>query len=171
MKKSKYLNKKGSYGIDLMVYLVIGLFLFALFIFIGHKIWISMSESIDTNMLNADDTDAKSVLQSATTTLNMFDYLFVVALVLMGLGLVISVYFIDSHPIFFGITLFVFLIFIFLSILMSDIFTNISSSDTFANETATFSMTNYTFQHLPLFMAVIGSIIVIVMFAKFKGAI
>jgi magnesium-transporting ATPase (P-type) len=171
MKPSKYINKRGSYGIDLMVYLVIGLFLFALITFIGHKIWISMSESIDTSMLDDDDTDAKSILQSATTTLNMFDYLFVVVLVLMGLGLVISVYFIDSHPIFFGITLFVFLIFLFLSILISDIFTNISSSDTFANETATYSMTNYVFQHMPLFMAVIGVIVIIVMFAKFKGAI
>ena len=92
-----------------------------------------------------------------------------VFLVLIFIGLIVSVYFIDSHPIFFAIALVIFLVILVVGAVLSDVFTDISSSPEFANQTATFSMTTFALTNLPIIILGMGGIVLVMLYAKAKG--
>ena len=171
MKKSYIpINKKGSFGADNLVMIVMGLFVFAIMMFIGHKIWVDVSDDLAGGFfLGANES--QEIVQSGNNLMNGFDLLFVMLLVLIFVGLIASVYFIDSHPIFLGISLIIFFIMIFLGAIISDIFVDISNAAEFANETASFPMTTFVMSNLMFFLVIMGGVSAIMLYAKAKGFI
>jgi hypothetical protein len=170
MKKSKYLNKKGSFGSDTLVMVVMGLFLFGLFMFVGHKIFNEINDDLQDNFFE-DSPESKEIMRNGSNLINGFDMLFIMVLVLIMIGLIVSVYFIDSHPIFFAVSLVIFLAVLTIGAVLSDVFNDISSNAIFANETATYPMTVFVFNNFPLVILIMGAIVTIMLFAKARGTI
>ena len=171
MKKSYIpINKKGSFGADNLVMIVMGLFVFALMMFIGHKVWVDVSEDLSSGFfLGANES--QEIVESGNNLMNGFDLLFAMLLVLIFVGLIASVYFIESHPIFLGISLVIFFMMILLGAIISDVFVDISNSPDFSNQTASFPMTTFIMSNLMFFLIIMGGISAIMLYAKAKGFI
>jgi len=99
-----------------------------------------------------DNTVSADILAETVTALGMFDMIFVVVVVFLMISVMISAFFIRSHPIFF----FVLLPLLGLSIMIAAIFSN--AFETFSEEerlsvaVEEFNLTRYVMDKLPYFI-------------------
>jgi hypothetical protein len=119
------------------------------------------------NFINADaDFQASGITATANTTLNSFDYLFVFIIIGLLIMVIISSFQIQTHPIFFFISIFLLIIAILLSSTLANIYESIIGEADFAAAGSQYVVMGYIFQHFPTVMLIIGAILFIILFAK-----
>jgi len=85
--------------------LFIGLFAFAIAMVFGHVVWNEINDGLQGTDIVSDQPEVVEVLDSGTKLVNGFDFLFIFILVALFITLLISFFFIESHPIFFAVAL------------------------------------------------------------------
>ena len=97
---------------------------------------------------------------------NKFDYFVFGVFIAFVLGLIVTSWFIPAHPIY----MFAYFLVVVISVVISTVLANswelISQSSIFGNTVVSFTLTNNLLMNLPIYVAVIGFIGIVLMFAK-----
>lgn len=161
------IGRKGNATLDGMVILII-IVVFAIASIFGLKVF----NEINTDIQN--DTDMFNESQQISADLyakypNLLDNLFLFAFVLLIIFTIVSVFMIDSHPIFFIITVLLLMGLFLTAILLGNVFDDIMSDDVISAQANQFTYTAWVMGHIAELMIAVGFIIAIALFIKFKG--
>lgn len=166
--------KKGQSGLEEIFYVLAYMFAAAIFVFIIYFVYQQIKDPVDTaitDVLPAGEQSFNATIIANQTTggLGLFNVLY--PFLLMGLIImcVVSVFFIDSHPVFFFISLIVLGVVILLGIVFSNIYQQITTDSQFGNTSTNFSVINIFMKYLPWVIAVIVIVVMIVLFGRPGG--
>ena len=128
-----------------------------------------MNESLDS-MLNIEaineSEETVEAFEKMKEVYDRFDYIVFGLFIALTLALIITGWYVGGHPIY----MFIYFIVVIISVIASTIFANIweqvSQASVFGTTINTFPITNNLLLNLPIYIAVIGFIGFIVMFAK-----
>jgi hypothetical protein len=148
--------------------ILVGVLLFALgsAFFITHYVGTTIVTSLSTNSAYNQSHAAVQALQGVTNTINRLDYLILLIFIGLNLGLMITAYQIPGNPIFAFIYFIVLIIGVALSTAWSNFWETFTASGIFGLTINSFPITNHLLSKLPFYMAAMGFLGLIIMFAK-----
>jgi len=106
---------------------------------------------------------------AALASLDVLNYGMVFLLVGMVISLMLSAFFIQTHPIFFIISLVMLIIVVVVAAPISNAFMNIATSDGLATEATSYDISTQIVGNFPLIAVVAGLLIIIALYAKPGG--
>jgi hypothetical protein len=148
--------------------LFIGVALFAIgtALLISHFAFNQVIIGMQNNSVVNSSNATMEALNGARSVTNMWDYLIFGFFIGLVLALIITAYFIGGNPIFLFAFFLVVVIGVVLASVLSNAWDSISSTPPLSGSLASFPLTNHLIQNLPIYIAVIGFIGMIAMFAK-----
>ena len=159
------MNKKADVG-D-FVLLIVSVFIIALMFFVGGKVWTAFTDNIVENedIMDNNAVNMSAELVQLDRAFNILDPMYAVFFFGFYLALLVSIFYIDSHPGFmvFGILLFV--IVLFVGMVMSDVFSTIASSPQLSDEQVNFPITYHLMSNLPIYLLIMGFLFFILLYA------
>lgn len=160
------MEKKGNLS-DLPFIIV---FLFALVI-VGYLSYIVVSSFADANITAGSLGNTTVVNQTLAAGVTFFggtlDSLIFWAAIMLGLALVVSAYFIKTHPVFlFGGGIFVVIFTLIIGSGFSDIMAGITGSSALDSVRGNFAISNALFTNLPLILLFLAGLAMIALYAK-----
>lgn len=162
------MNKKGSVRDVILIGVLV--FAVAIGLFVINFMMGQTVSKITTNPSINSSAASLSAFQSITTKITpKFDYLVFAFFIGLVLALVITGYFIGGNPIFMFIYFIGIVLAVVLSAVLSNVWEQVISSPTFGTTISSFPITNHLMSYLPIYMAVVGFIGIVVMFAKPQG--
>lgn len=148
-----------------MLLVIVGLFVVSLGMIFGYHILKDLNTDIQAD---ADVAQvAKDDLQGLTTNYpNFMDNAFVLLMALLWVALVVTSFLVDSHPVFFIITV-VLLVFVFMvGMVISNTFQDIAAEDDISSSADDFPMMNWVFQNFLLILIGMGFSSALALYAK-----
>lgn len=125
-----------------------------------------VSKMVSIPMINQSQDTVNSLTGMQSKVNNRLDYLFLGLFIGLTLALIITGWFIGGQPIF----AFIYTIIVVVSVILSTVFAStwqsITQASIFGTTVSTMPITNHILSWLPLYVAIIGFIGLIVMFAK-----
>ena len=147
-------NKRGILG---FIFAIVILFALAVVILIGAKLASEFSDALGGSDLMGDR--GKNVMTGILDKYNtLFDYAFLAMLVLFWAATIISVFFLDTHPIMFAISLLMLLFVFICAAVFSNVFYEVAMSSSLRGEAAQF----------PILMSIMNNYLVIAIFMGFS---
>lgn len=146
----------------------IAVFMFALAIGL-FAIHFMLNQAVD-KMLEIEQINESSKTVTAfgnvKSLTNKLDYFIFGVFIALILGLIVTSWFIAGHPIYMFAYFLVVVISVVISTVLANSWETISQSSIFGNTVVSFTLTNNLMMNLPLYIAVIGFIGIVLMFAK-----
>lgn len=156
-------NKKGN--LPDIALIVVVLFAFAIAATFGKVVIDEMNDNLANKSSIPNST--KSVLSGAQGSYNsLVDGAFLFAMVITFIGIVISAFFIRSHPIFFVIGIIFMIFLLFVSMVLQDTWQEMTSKTILGSRAAEFTIIDFILGNLPYVVVIIGFTIIIVLYAK-----
>jgi len=153
---------------DLIVIGIMAITLIFTVVFTG-VMWAALFPAMQDSVLN----DTAGVYESwiaVDNVFKLFDGAIIIAQIILILGLLLSVYFLNTHPAFFIVMIFINIISIFLGGIYSALWTEmVTNSDINATVNTYFPSTSVMVNNYAVIMTIIGFIFVIILYAKIKG--
>ena len=146
---------------------LIGVLVFATAIGL-FAIFAAVTPAID-GMLHTEmneSAEAVDALQGTQTMMGKFDYLVMGVFIALVLGLIITSWFIGGNPLFMFIYFIVIVLAVIVAAIMSNVWETVTSASVFGTTLGSFPLANHLMLLLPYYIAVVGFIGIIVMFAK-----
>lgn len=155
---------KGQVALDAL-FIVLFLIVFAFAAFFLAKGYSDINDLIqsDTTLRNETKTAAANLDSNLPSTL---DNAFLLALILLWFMLIVTTLFIDTHPIFFIVTVIVFIVSLAASVLLGNAYVEVMSQAENAAFALSFPVTNWVMNNLLTVILVIGGTTTIALFAK-----
>jgi len=164
-KKDGILYSKGSVGIDALTILVI-MFVGAIIIVSIYQIVSDLNQPIydmlESNMSKDIITEQKANYPS------IWDFGLASILIGMWLFAVISAFFIDSHPVFFVISLIFLIPTLMVAIVLANIYDDLYTDATLSTFYSSFPIMYHFFSHLLIYMTVMAFSIMGALYAKWR---
>ena len=160
-------GKKGSLPLELLV-VVIVLFAFGLFIFLGK----TLIDDLDADVQADPDLSAQAKSTSSTlkTRLpNVFDGGLALVFVLLWIGILIMGYMNDVSGGYFILAVILLAITIGIAMMIDNAYSDVISDEDFNDMPTYFPMTNFILDNLALIIAVMGGSLLIVLYGKMNG--
>ena len=145
-------SNRGQTVLDL-IFVIVGLLAVGIVSLLAYKVLGDVNADIQ-----ADDSIqpvAKADLQGLTTNYPQFmDNIFVLLMALLWVALIVTSFLVDSHPIFFILTV-VLLVFVFVvAMILSNTYQDVAGDDDLSDAATSFPLTNWVFQNfLPIIIA------------------
>jgi len=161
--KSQFLSfKKGNVFLDTITVSVM-LVIFGLFVFLGYIILDGFNEDFQAD---ADmSVEAKEKLQTLEDSYpKTMDYLFLTFLVLFWISAIISSFAIDTHPIFFVLSIILLIIVLIVGAELSNSYQELAEESFFQAEV--FPIINWVLSNLVIMIVFIAISIIIALYAK-----
>lgn len=165
---SFFKNKVGDFNLDLLFIVVV--------IFIAGLSWIIIGDSFTSinDDLQSDvglSAEAKSTVGYVHDTYKSnFDGLIAFLFFGMSLFVIISSWFLDSHPVFFVVTLILLVIIIFAVVVLANTFEDIVvTGDSFGDVGSDWPLTVFIMEHIVGLLLGVGFLSAIAMYGKFRG--
>lgn len=157
-------NKKGNVVAD-SVLVVFILFIVGIVSVVGYIVLEDINEDIQAD---ADiSATAKAEISDSTTRFPaVFDSIFAMAFILLWAVVIIASFMIDSHPIFFALTMILFIGVLIAGAMFSNAYEEFEEDSEYAAAAANFPIISFVNTHLVLFLLAIGISIGIVLFGK-----
>ena len=137
---------------------------------IGFFILYFISNTVVTSMMGIsvinESEAAVEALEGAQAVTNRLDYVIFGLFIGLVLALIISGWFIGGNPIFMAIYFMIVVLGVVFSTVLSNVWETTSQASIFGTTVTHFPITNNLMANLPLYMAVIGFLGLVVMFAK-----
>ena len=161
------MNKRGDVkSIIVMIAIVIAL-AFAAIIF--AKVFLMVTAEIET-IPEFDNQTIAIIAGVEAKTIPLLDFFVFFSLISLMIGLIISSIFMDIHPAVTIILVVVLIVAIFMAGVFSNIFYEVTHEPELVSTAEQFKMTNLILgEHFPTIILVIGTIIIIIVYAKSKG--
>lgn len=161
-------NKKGNAILDGLTLLVV-IFVFILASVFGYSVFTTLNTDIQ-NDASITMNESKEISSSLYTKYPvLLDNLILFAFTLLVLFTLISVFMLDSHPIFFFISIILLAGLFLVAIILADAYDDIMQDPGMAVYANAFTYTTWIMTHLLQTMIGVGFILTIVLFIKFKG--
>lgn len=158
--KLKKFNKKGNI-VDI-IYISVFLFVFALVLVLSKSI---MTDFNDSNMFHSDT--AKEVFSENYNDYDgLFNSIFLMVVIGMSIGIVVSAFFINTHPLFYFVAIFIFAISMMISAIFSNTFSEITSDSILSASISGLPFVSHILAYFPYFMLIISIMIAILLYAK-----
>jgi len=165
-KKPGPFGRKSNAILDGIVILII-IFVMGISVFYGYM---ALSE-IDTDIQADPDlhNESKEVTGDLLTKYpSLMDNLFMFAFVLLTIFVIISVFLLDTHPIFFIVTVLLLMGLFTAGLLLANAFDDIATDDSVVAYSNQFPYISWLMGHLLEMFIAVGFIITVVLFIKFK---
>ena len=137
----------------------------------GPALWGATEDFMSQMGINFNSLGFGTAAQIANTTAALYfswDNAFLILAVGLGLATIISSYFIDSHPIFFFVSVIIFLISMMIAPLLSNVYnTYILGYSPSFDATQKLPLTTFILQNYPLYLLSIFALTGIALYAKF----
>lgn len=162
------MNKRGDVG-DFVI-MIISVFVIGLMIYLGANVWDKVDDQLkNSTVLNDTYTNYTGSLAKVEAGINIMDPLFAVFFFGFYLTILVSVFFLDTHPGYMVFGVIFFIITLLLAMVFSDVFVSMADSNELTNQTSAFPITHFTMANLPIFLVVMGFIFFIVLYASKRG--
>lgn len=159
-------NKRG-YIQDMLVYVVI-LFVLAIIVISGARLTKDYTEKYSNSSASAA---SKLILtKNADRFTSIFDYTFLTIFTLLIIGLFASVFLINTHPAFFFVMLILFAFMLIPFAILSNTFDTFSTNASVADVAVGFTFMTWLVSNWAFIFGVMGFLVMVVLFAKFKTA-
>jgi hypothetical protein len=164
------INKRGDVG-DFIIFIA-SAFIIGLMIFAGGTVWSAVKGEIENmdNIMDAENVNMSAEINQLDTAFNILDPGYAVFFFGFYLALLVSIFYIDSHPgyMVFGIILFI--IIIFVGMIMSDAWATIASSEQLSDQQITYPITYHLMSNLPIYLIIMGMIFFVLLYATRRSA-
>jgi hypothetical protein len=156
--------KRAQIPVDLIIIVVV-LVAFSIAGFIMYQFLGEFNTDFQSDL--SYNNQSKAILQDTTTTYPSFiDGAFIFILVGLWIALLVSSYFIESHPIFFVFVLLLVIIVLIFGAMMANSYTELMGDSEMATIMDSFPMTLWVFNHLVVIIATIGVTSLLALFGK-----
>jgi hypothetical protein len=156
-------NKKASV-LDILVITVM-VFALGLFIIVGYKVFSVINTEFQANP-DLSDTSKSIVGDLKGKYVGLFDGIFFTFLIFFAIAILVGVYYLNLHPIFFIPSILVIIFTIIIGGVIANTYSDITDASDFQSEANEFILMPFIFDNYITFITVIGFLIVIVMYAK-----
>ena len=160
-------NKRGDF--TGMLYLIVMISAFAIFLLIAGYVAIEINTGVK-NQINSTNEDVQHAFDSSIAvsqhTLSAVWYIMFGGLLL---GLLITAWYIPTHPIFVPIFIILLVVAIIIGVAMSNAYEELYNMGTLAEISATQNSIYFIMSNLPYIALAVGLITLIITFAKPKG--
>lgn len=162
-------SNKGQAVFDLVILLLIVFFIAVAALFGGY-IFSQLNDEIQS------DPDFDTLSKSTSNTLNtnyvtIFDNVIFFTIILLWIGLIATSFMIDTHPIFFIITIFFMIVVFIAGMALANAYEDISSDNDLSVYSQGFTKTNFIFDNFLLSLIVIGFSTALALYAKSGGGL
>jgi len=159
------MKKRGSI-LDIM-YVMILLFVFAVSTIIAFTVWENYKGATNSSsQINLSTPTFDHVESKMDIVMTNFDYIFMFILIGLVMMLIISVFFLKSHPAFFWITLLFLVIVLIVAGVLSNAYAEVGANEELKAGYDKFAIMGFVMDKLPLFMLFITAIVIIALYAK-----
>jgi len=149
---------------DLLL-VIIGVFIFAVItIFALHFL-----QTIEGSLGSVLSSAGQAEVSKGITILQNLDYAIIFLLLGTFIATIIGAFMLDTHPVFFIISLLSLIFIIILAPQFANFFFNFSNTETLSSTSADLPLTTFIFQNLPLITVIFGFILSVVLYAKIHG--
>jgi len=161
------MNNRGSL-LDLF-YIMIVLVVFVLSTMIAFVVWEEYKGNTNSSSsIQLNTTTFDIVSDKADQTLQNFDYIFVFLLMGGFIMLIASVFTLQSHPMFFWISLLFLLIMLIIAGVFSNVYDEFSSEEVFEGAKSEYNIMEFVMDRLPSFMLFMVAAFLIALYGKRK---
>lgn len=172
--KSFLKSKKGYTGLEDVFYVLVYLFSAAIFLFIIYYAYGEIQEPITSALINStsDGTNTFNYTSFGEQTsggITIMNALFPFILIGLIAMVIVSAMFIDSHPIFFFVSLIILGVVVLLAVVFSNIYQEITTSTEFGDAENEFSIVTLIMENMPFIVAAIIIITMIVLWSRPQG--
>jgi len=163
------MNKKGDVG-D-FIHLIVAVFMIGLMFFVGGTVWSSFKTSIENNVdiMDAENVNMSEQIDTMDTPINILDPLFALFFFGFFLALLVSVFYLDTHPGFIVFGILMFIIILFVGMVMSDVFSTAASTPELSDSMTIYPITYHIVSNLPIYLLVMGLIFFILLYSTRSG--
>lgn len=169
MKTAKILSGffRGKKGFVDFILIMVALFVMAIIIVVMYKAVKNVNTQIQTQQ--SIPQEIKDMSQTTKDRyVAVWDVLFLVFLILIFIVLLVSATLLDTHPGFFIFALIITIICAFIGMHLSNAYSDLESNP-YLNEDATeFKIIPYIFRHFPTVIVIMGVVLSIVLYFKFR---
>ena len=160
-------RKKGQTVFDTIT-LLIALFIIALGAVVGSMVFSGVNDDFQADAtINADAKAAMSSMNVGYST--WFDAAILSALIFFWVLLLVTSFLIDTHPVFFIVTVVLLLAVFVVSMYIANAYEELMLDDDLAPFAVNFPFTNFIMSNLLLIMIVMGLSTGVALYAKFSG--
>lgn len=161
------MNNKGSSIADLL-FIIIILFTLAVGSIFLYKIFDSTSEGIA--QIDSIDQDIRDgITEQKNTFPKVFDNIFLIIVVGLGISLFIGAFFLNSHPVFFIFAVILLIIAVIISAIIANTYEEIAANTTIASAESQFTIIPYVFNNFTMIIAGLGVLLLVGLFAKSRS--
>jgi len=155
---------KGQTALDLLLAVVV-LFVLGFAAVIGYQLLSGLNTEIQASpdMSNTSKAYSASVTSGFPAT---FDGIFIFALVLLWVFLLVTSFLIDTHPVFFVVTILLLFVTFFVGMAVSNAYQEFTTDASFSSYAAAFPMTGWVMEHLLIVIIIIGFTSGVALYAK-----
>jgi len=169
--KGSTMNRKGQFVFEDIFYALAFVFFAAIFIFILYFAFNQakpeLASVLDSNLpAGYTGTNSTTMLNKISGTVKMFDVLFPFIIVGLVIMLMVSAMFVQSHPVFFVITVIILGVAVLLGVVFSNTYQQITEDSNFASTVDDFPITNVFMKYLPILIGTIVIVTAVVIFVK-----
>ena len=157
-------HRKGS-TYDLIVIAVLVLVGAIVLIVVG-SVWAEFVAVANAIPIVGGNANASAAIIDTSSALLLFDVLFIVYLMGLGLVSIILAYFVEAHPVMFVISFIVLIISVIVSALFTNIFIEFTTIDSLATSVASYPLTVTAMKALPGYIAIIGVLMLIALYKR-----
>ena len=167
-------KKKKASAFDLAIVMAM-IFAFALTFLIGHyvmgQVAIKVKPILNTSGANVSNYSGivSQTLDKATDALDILDYAFLALVVGMIIFIILMSFKFQAHPAFYFIFLLFIVIMIVISVAMSNAYEKVENASILNESVLAFPITSHIMGNFPIYIAIIGFISLIVIYAKSRG--
>ena len=158
-------KKKGQ--IQQVAFFLVLVFTITFTLLVSKLILSKFNEALEEDDLHT--TESRQALVDMDVAFPTFDNMILVVLILLSIGLIITSFFIPTHPIFLVINVFGIFFLCFLGMLLSNLYKDIiDNSEDFAAVYSTFPKLNFVMNKLPWIAAILVFLVTIIQYSKFR---
>ena len=157
-------RKRGQ--IQQIAFFLVLVFTIIFTLLISKYILVQFNEALEDEDLHT--TESRKALVDMDVAFPTFDNMILFVLVVLSIGLIITSFFIPTHPIFLVINVFGIFFLAFLGMLLSNMYADIiAESEEMASVYSTFPKLNFVMNKLPWIACILVFIVTIVQYSKF----
>ncbi len=158
-------EKRGQ--IQQIAFFLVLVFTIIFTLLISKYILVQFNDALEEDDLHT--TESRQALVDMDVAFPTFDNMILFVLVVLSIGLIVTSFFIPTHPIFMVINIFGIFFLAFLGMLLSNLYKDIIDESTeLASVYSTFPKLNFAMNQLPWIAVILVFIVTIVQYSKFR---